>query len=90
LLRDRRHTTLYFARTKEYSQAPADSRRQVQHQPVLREMLGAGTPREPKNRAVNLVFKCFIDLCRTESRFSASASRIFALTDAFRAEAFYC
>ena len=58
---------------------------------VLRKMLGAGTPRELKNRALNLILRLFgrfLGLCRTQSRFPASGRGIFALTYGFCAEAF--
>jgi Transposase and inactivated derivatives len=60
---------------------------------VLRKMLGAGTPRELKNHAMDLIlrlFGCFIRLCGAVRRLLSHADGAFPLTDGFRAEGFYC
>ena len=60
---------------------------------VLRKMLGAGTPRELKNRALNLVLRLFaslIGLFGAGMRLRAHSDGTFPLTDGFRTEAFYC
>ena len=60
---------------------------------VLRKMLGAGTPRELKNRTMSLVLSSFeflIGLCRPASRFQPCTDGAFALTGTFCAEGFYC
>ncbi len=60
---------------------------------VLRKMLGAGTPRELKNRAINLILRLFahlVALCGAVRRLLSHADGDFPLTDGFRAEEFYC
>jgi hypothetical protein len=60
---------------------------------VLRQMLGAGKPRELKNRAASLVlsfFELLIGLCRPASRFQPCTDGAFALAGTFCAEGFYC
>ena len=60
---------------------------------VLRKMLGAGTPRELKNRALNLVLRVFayiIGLCGSMRQLQAHSGGAFPLTDGFCAKGFYC
>lgn len=60
---------------------------------VLRKMLGAGTPRELKNRALNLVLRVFgrlIGRFGPVRRLLANADGAFTLADRFCAEALYC
>ena len=60
---------------------------------VLRKMLGAGTPRELKNRALNYIlcfFAYFICLCAPQSRLPARRDGTYPLIDEFCAEAFCC
>jgi len=59
---------------------------------VLRKMLGAGTPRELKNRALNLVLRLFaylIGLCGAMRRLPARSDGAFPLTDGFCTKALY-
>ncbi len=60
---------------------------------VLRKMLGAGTPRELKNRALNLVLRVFgylIGLCGAMRRLQTHADGAFFLTYGFRTKALNC
>lgn len=60
---------------------------------VLRKMLGAVTPRELKNRAVDLflrLFACFIALCGAVGRIPASEDEVFHLEDGFSTQWLYC
>jgi transposase len=60
---------------------------------VLRKTLGAGTPRELKNRALNLVLRVFgylIGLCGAMRRLQAHADGAFPLTYGFRTKALNC
>jgi transposase len=60
---------------------------------VLRKMLGAGTPRELKNRALNLILRVFaylIGLCGERRPLLARKDEISPLRDGFCAEGFYC
>jgi transposase len=60
---------------------------------VLRKMLGAGTPRELKNRALNLVLRVsayLIGLCEAARRLLTRKDEVFPLREDFRAEGFYC
>jgi len=60
---------------------------------VLRKVLGAGTPRELKNRALNLILRVFgrlIGLYRPERPIPDSTGGAFAMTGAFCVEGFYC
>jgi transposase len=60
---------------------------------VLRKMLGAGTPRELRNRALNQVLRLFaylIVLCRAARRFPAPKDEVFLLMDGNCVEGFYC
>jgi len=60
---------------------------------VLRKMLGAGTPRELKNRAVDLVLRIFglpFGLCRPGVPIADCAGGVFAPTHGFRVQGFYC
>jgi transposase len=60
---------------------------------VLRKMLGAGTPRELKNRAADLIFPVFayiIGLCGAGRRLLANWDGTSPLADGFCAEAFCC
>src|SRR5664279_4553787 len=59
---------------------------------VLRKMLGAGTPRELKNRSLNLVLRLLahlIALCGAARRLPAHSRGTSPLTDGFCAKAFY-
>jgi transposase len=59
---------------------------------MLRQMLGAVTPRELKNRALNLVLRVFahlIGICWAMRRLQAHSDEAFPLTDGFCAEGFY-
>jgi hypothetical protein len=58
---------------------------------VLRKMLGAGAPRELKNRALNLFLRLFaytIGLCGARRRPLAHWDGTSPLTDGFFADAF--
>ena len=60
---------------------------------VLRKMLGAGTPRELKNRALNYIlcfFAYFIRLCAPQSRLPARPDGTYPLIDEFCTEGFCC
>jgi hypothetical protein len=60
---------------------------------VLRKMLGAGTPRELKSRALNLILHVFgrlIGLYRPKRPIPDSTGGVFALTGAFCVEGFFC
>jgi len=60
---------------------------------VLRKMLGAGTPRELKNRALNLIlrlFACPISLCGAGRRLTACNDEVSPQTDGCCVEAFCC
>jgi len=60
---------------------------------VLRKMLGAGTPRELKNRALNLIlrlFACLISLCGAGRRLTACNDEVFPQRDGCCVEAFCC
>ena len=59
LLRDGRDAALPSARTGKHLEAATDPRGSVQPESDLRKLLGAGTPREWKNRA-GQVFWCFL------------------------------
>ena len=54
LLRNRRHAALPSARTGQHFEAAVGSCGRVQPEPVMRKLLGAGTPRELRNRLVSL------------------------------------
>jgi hypothetical protein len=59
---------------------------------VLRKTVGAGTPRERKNRALNLVLRVsgsLIGLYRPERPILVSNGGVFALTGAFCVKGFY-
>jgi hypothetical protein len=60
---------------------------------VLRKMLGAGTPLELKNRALNLIlrlFACLISLCGAGRRLTACNDEVSPQTDGCCVEAFCC
>jgi len=60
---------------------------------VLRKMLGAGTPRELKNRALNLILRLFarlISLCGAGRRLTACNDEVFPQRDGCCVEAFCC
>jgi len=60
---------------------------------VLRKMLGAGTPRELKNRALNLILHLFaylIALCGAARPLLVRKDEVFPLRDGFCVEGLYC
>jgi len=60
---------------------------------VLRKMLGAGTPRELNNRAIDLIarfFWCLVGPCWPENRLPARLGGISALSYGLRSEGSYC
>jgi transposase len=60
---------------------------------AMRKMLGAGTPRELKNHALDLFWRVFahlIGLCRPASPIQSCTGRVFVLTNGFLAQAVNC
>jgi len=60
---------------------------------VLRQMLGAGTPRELKNRAVNLVLRVFqrlVGLCRPDNPIRDHTGAVLAQISSFRTQGLDC